>query len=346
MTEEPTGISFSRAMWWCVAVCGLLLLGLYVLMPYATGYGAERHSIAYWLWYFWRDPDWQHGALVLPILGGLLWHRRQKLFGVDAHEIRGSWWGLSVIGVALFAYFAGYRANIYYLGYFSAQLLVAGLIIWLLGWRWFSKLLFFWCLLGFLWPLYFLESRLGFPLRMLMTDLSSNVLSVFSVEHVRQGTALLSPGDAAAGLDAGEKFALEVANPCSGIRSLFSLTMIGALFGYLALGKTWQWMALMASAIPLAVIGNAVRIVLLLAASRWFGSEFAVGVDGGTSTFHLVAGIAVFLVALGGMALLVRGLRWWDAWWARRPSQEGTTSGVENAGDVDASKAQVVLEAG
>ena len=112
MTAETTGISLSRTTWWCISICGLLLLGLYVLMPYATGYGAERHSIAYWLWYFWRDPDWQHGALVLPILGVLLWRRRQKLFGgddcaegVEAREIRGSWWGLGVIGVALFAYF-------------------------------------------------------------------------------------------------------------------------------------------------------------------------------------------------------------------------------------------------
>lgn len=303
-------------MWISVGICGLLLLGLYVLMPYATGYGSERRSIAYWLWYFWRDPDWQHGALVLPIIGVLLWRKRESLFPVGKNSadfsgpaLAGSWSGLVIIGAALFAYFAGYRANIYYLGYFSAQLLVGGLIVWLCGWRWFSRLFFFWCLLGFLWPLYFLESRLGFPLRMLMTDLSSGVLNVVSVEHLRQGTALLSPADSAAGVEVGERFALEVANPCSGIRSLFSLTMIGALFGYLTLQKPWQWMLLTAAAIPLAVIGNAVRILLLLAASRWLGSEFAIGEEGGTSTFHLFAGIAVFLVALSGMVMMSKLLQ-------------------------------------
>jgi exosortase len=340
---HPGGSSMRLSL----GICGLLLLGLYVLMPYATGYGAERHSIAYWLWYFWRDPDWQHGALVPPILGVLLWKQRASLFSRGEKEmpssppsVCGSWSGLAIIAAALAVYFAGYRANIYYLGYFSAQLLAGGLIVWLAGWRWFSRLLFFWCLLGFLWPLFFLESRLGFPLRMLMTDLSSAVLNAVSVEHVRQGTALLSPGNAAAGVAVGEHFALEVANPCSGIRSLFSLTMVGALFGYLTLRKTWQWMALTASAIPLAVIGNAVRILLLLGASRWFGSEFAVGGDGSTSTFHLVAGIAVFLVALAGMALLVRGLRWMEE------RLDRSRVSVSMTREKKTSEGRVVLDAG
>jgi len=294
-----------------IGLCVALWIALYALMPYATGYGAERQSITYWLWYFWRDPDWQHGAFVLPIIAVVLWRRREMLFGTssDRPPARGSWWGLPIVALAMFAYFVGYRSNIYYFGYFSAQLLVGGLIVWLSGWRWFNRLLFFWCLLGFMWPLYFLESRIGFPLRMLMTDLSSGVLDTLSVEHLRQGTALLSPSDAAAGLAVGDRFALEVANPCSGIRSLFSLLMVGALFGYLTLRHTWQWMLLTASAIPLAVIGNAVRILLLLGASRWFGSEFAIGKNDVMSGFHFAAGIAVFLVALGGMTGLVRVLR-------------------------------------
>lgn len=297
-----------------IGLCVALAIGLYALTPYATGYGAERRSIAYWLWHFWRDPDWQHGALVVPIIGVLLWRQRATLFGANSGRppVHGSWSGLPIVVLALFAYFVGYRANIYYFGYVSAQLLAGGMVVWLLGWRWFSRLSFFWCLLVFMWPLYFLESRLGFPLRMLMTDLSSGALDALSVEHLRQGTALLSPSDAAAGLAAGDRFALEVANPCSGIRSLFALLMIGALFGYLTLRHSWQWMALTVSAIPLAVIGNAVRILLLLGASRLFGSEFAIGKNDSMSAFHFGAGIAVFLVALGGMAGLVRVFRWID----------------------------------
>lgn len=334
-----------RTIWIASGLCLALLVGLYVVMPYATGYGADRHPIAYWLWYFWRDPDWQHGVLVLPIIVGLLWRQRHDLFGgnVDRPAVAGAWWGLVIVSLALGAYFVGYRANIYYFGYFSAQLLTAGLIVWLLGWRWFSRLLFFWCFLAFLWPLYFLESRLGFPLRMLMTELSSGVLNVLSVEHLRQGTALLSPADAAAGVGAGEEFALEVANPCSGIRSLFSLTMVGALFGYLTLPRRWQWMAVCASAIPLAVAGNAVRILLLLAGSKLFGSEFAVGADGGTSVFHLFAGIAVFLVALGGMGALVRGLRWWED---RRQRRSQPQHAVSSEQDIAPSKVRAAFEAG
>lgn len=314
MSNELTSDARRRDLWLALALNVGVLVALYGALPYATGYGTERRPVGYWLWYFWRSPDWQHCALVLPMIAALLWHRRESLFGEKSipPPLRGSLAGVMIAAFASLIYLIGYRSNVYYFGYLSAQLLVAGMIVWLAGWRWFGRLFFFWCLLAFLWPLYFLGSRLGFPLRMLMTDLSSGVLHCFSVEHLRQGTALLSPADAGAGVAVGDRFALEVANPCSGLRSLFSLTMVGAVFGYLALQKPWQWILLTASALPLAVIGNAARILLLLAASRWLGSDFAVGVEGATSEFHLFAGVTVFLVALSGMAGLVRLLRWWQ----------------------------------
>ena len=294
--------------WLALGLCAVAIAALYLWLPYATGYGQHRRSIGYWLWHFWRDPDWQHGAMAIPILAVLLWRGRSKLFGESSARppVQGSWWGLLIVAVALFSFYVGYLANIYYLGFLSGQLLAAGFIVWLGGWKWFGRLLFFWCLLGFVWPLYFLESRLGFPLRMLMTDISSGVLDVLSVEHLRQGTALLSPADAASVVGVGEVFALEVDDPCSGIRSLFSLTMVGAILGFVAFPKGFRWLLIAAAAVPLAVLGNAVRILLLLAASKWFGSDFAIGKDGSPSLFHMAAGIAVFLVALSGMATLVR----------------------------------------
>lgn len=288
------------------AVIAAAFLVLFHFVPYATGYGEERKPITYWLWYFWRFPEWQHGAFVPLILIGLLWRRRAELAGTPAE---GTSWGLPLVLMGWFLFYAGHRSNVYYLGYASAQFLAAGTILWFGGWAWFRKLAFFWCFMAFMWPLYFLESRIAFPLRMLMTDISSWLLNLAGIDHIRQGSALFSPPVPGAGIARGQEFALEVADPCSGIRSMFALMMVGALYGYVTLKKSWQWLLVWAAAVPLAIAGNVVRILLLLAGSRLLGSEIAIGRDGGTSTFHFVAGVAVFVVALAGMMGLSRWIR-------------------------------------
>ncbi len=274
--------------------------GLFLLLPYATGYGTERKPIAYWLWYFWRSPEWQHGALVPVIIGVIVWKMRSA---IKSLPMRGHAGGMALIILALILFLAGHRSNLYYLGYASCHLLVIGAVWWIGGTRWLSKLAFPIGFLIFMWPLYFLESQIGFPLRMLMTNVSSFILNIFGVDHLKLGTAIVSAPDTVAGLEKGQRFALEVANPCSGIRSLFALMMIGGLYGYLALTKPWHWIVMCLSAIPFAVAGNVVRILLLTFGSMAVGSEVAVGKNGSTSTFHFVAGIAVFLVAAGGMFL-------------------------------------------
>ena len=296
--------------WWSRVILGAVVaavfLGLYHFVPYATGYGDERKPITYWLWYFWRFPEWQHGAFVPFILIGLIWWRRKELAATPA---AGTAWGLPLILLGWFLFFAGHRSNIYYLGYASAQVLVAGAILWFGGWNWFRRLAFFWSFLAFMWPLYFLESRLAFPLRMLMTDISSWLLNLAGIDHIQQGSALISPADHDAGIGRGQEFALEVADPCSGIRSMFALMMVGALYGYVTLKKWWQWTLLWAASVPLAIAGNVVRILLLLTGTRLLGSEIAIGRDGGASTFHFFAGVAVFVVAVAGMMGLSRCVR-------------------------------------
>ncbi|NNE92293.1 MAG: exosortase/archaeosortase family protein [Verrucomicrobiales bacterium] len=295
--------------WVVPMLVGIAFLALFAVCPYATGYGHERKPIAYWLWYFWRFPEWQHGALVPFILTAVIWRMRKDLSSLP---LDGNRLGLGVILFSLFLFFAGYRSNIYYLGYASCHLLAIGVVLWIGGVPWFKRLFFPIFFLAFLWPLYFLENRIGFPLRMLMTELSSGLLNGIGVEHLKQGTAIVSPDD-------GNSFALEVANPCSGIRSLFALLMIGALYGYIAMNRTWHWIVLCLSAIPFAIAGNVMRILILLGGSIWLGSDVAVGEDGGTSPFHFFAGIMVFLTASAGMFLLGKGLHIATGYFRKNP---------------------------
>jgi exosortase/archaeosortase family protein len=105
------------------------------------------------------------------------------------------------------------------------------------------------------------------------------------------------------GITAGKKFEVDVADPCSGIRSLFALMMASALYGNFTLKTWWQkWILFLCSA-PLAIAGNLARILMLTIGTIVFGSDFAIGKNPLTdpSWFHVIAGFIVFAVAIGGM---------------------------------------------
>ena len=138
-------------------------------------------------------------------------------------------------------------------------------------------------------------------------------LDAIGIDVVRNGTGILSAPDPMLGIPAGQKFAVDVADPCSGIRSLFALMMVSALYAQFTLKTWWQKWVLFAFSAPLAILGNLARILMLTIGTIVFGAEFAIGKNALTdpSWFHMLAGYLVFIVALGGMvgigALLTNG---------------------------------------
>jgi exosortase len=160
----------------------------------------------------------------------------------------------------------------------------------------------------------FLDAMIAFPLRMDMSTMAAHLLPAVGIPTLQNGTALLSPADPVHNLATGARFQIDIADPCSGIRSLFALLMFSALFGYLFLPRLWQQWVIFLSAFPLAILGNLVRVVLLVLGSICFGSAFAIGTDNQASWFHELCGFLVYAVALGcefGLASLMT--RKWES---------------------------------
>jgi exosortase len=259
-----------------LAASALLLI---VILPYAAGYGHHRRTLLQTLLKHWSDPTWQHGALALPIVGYLI--------------------------CAGFTYYAGYKAHLIYFGFGGVQMYAAGAGIWLFGWQRMKACLFPWLMITFAWPMLFLDESLAFHLRLLMVACAGGVLDFLGVDVLREGTALMSAPQPAAGIEAGALFRMNIDGPCSGMRSLFALMMVGALFAYFRQRVLWKRWVLFLCTFPLAVIANMARIFVLIAASAVFGQDFAVGdAEKEVSTFHFVSGIVVFIVALGGLELI------------------------------------------
>ncbi len=284
----------------CVVFTGAIAV-LYGLIPYTyshlpgneltTGFGA--------LWLMWnRNQDFQHGMLVPILCGIIVYLKRRELATLP---IRGSLWGIIILLFGLSTYWIGRRVDNQYLGFFSIQMVVIASVITFLGWRWVWAMAFPLIFLVFAWPMPFLDNLIAFPLRMLMANASVDALNFLGIRTIQQGTAILSAPTPGMDFSSAGQFAVDVADPCSGIRSLYALMMVSSLYGYFTQNSPWKCFAMFAISIPLAVLGNLTRILILTFGTIILGPEIAIGSLEHPTVFHMVAGFFVFIVALGGL---------------------------------------------
>jgi len=273
-------------------------------MPYAAGYGAFRRSMLQEMLMRWKDPTWQHGALLPFIVGYLIWLRKNEVAQIP---VSSNCSGFVLIVLALLFYFAGFRANNFYCGYLAVMTLMAGASLWLEGAQRGRTRLFAWLMLGFMWPMPFLEESIGYQMRLMMVKTTGFFLNAVGVESLVSGTALQSMPNVEFGRKAGDLFSVGIAAPCSGMRSLFALLVVGALFSYFRQRVMWRRLALFSTILPIAIVANMVRILVLVVAAMIFGQQWAIGdAEKEVSAFHETTGIVVFLVAL----LLLQSVSW------------------------------------
>lgn len=291
-------------------VCSAVFICLLAILSYSAGYGKEvdgvvvysRDSLIQNMFADYRrdDGEWSFGYFVPFAVGGLFWLRRKELIQTNARPAVVT--GFLILLVGFFLYWAGYRGEQKYFGYASLQILVLGMIVWFLGWKWFRQLFWLWVLLGMMWPWRFLIGRISAPLQSLMVQLTTAFLNVFGVDAVASGSSLKT-----ATLDpiSGIPISLDVDVACSGMRSLFALIMIGLVFAFLRVKEEWKRWLLMALVPVVAILGNFVRMLMLYGGSLVWGTEFAIGKNHEMSLFHLLAGLVVFVVALAVMSGVV-----------------------------------------
>jgi len=287
-----------------IYLCGAVVIALTAFLlslQYSYGVGTTTYSLARYIWINWNEnEDMGHGFLVVPAVLFLIYSDRKKLLALP---LRPGWGGLYLLVAGLFLFWAGNQADVTFIGLISIMSVLAGAIWWLLGWAFLKALSFPIGFLIFAIPFPGLDMMVALPLRFIMSRLSVVVLNMIGIPTLLSGTGILSAPDTSLGLATGQRFAIDVATPCSGIHSLFALMMVGALFAHFTLANPWKKWVLFLATIPLAVLGNFARIFMLTLGTLSFGSTFALGKDplNAPSWFHLAAGYLVFIVALLGM---------------------------------------------
>lgn len=259
---------------------GLLVASLLAL--YAPVFG---RLIVQW----WSDPNYAFGFLVPPFCAWLVFERRHRLRALVV-EPRAT--GLLMIFAALAILLVGKLGSELLLTRLSFLIMLAGLIVVLLGWRWLRALAFPLVFLGFMipWPT-LIYNLATIPLKNIATRTGVGLLAWTGLPILREGNLIILPAAM-----------LDVVAACSGIRSLLALLALATAYGYLLEPSRWRRAILIAAMLPLAVISNAVRIALTIVLTFRFGNAASQGI------WHMLTGLQVFAFALVGLVLLQRAL--------------------------------------
>lgn len=280
------GLSIARApanerrrlpLWQATLIFSLLL---WMYLPILT------RLVAQW----WRDPNFSHGFFVPLFAAFVLWQERSQLSRIYPEP---SWWGLAILAAGLGILILGQMGAEIFLSRTSLLIVLAGLIVLFLGWKAFRALLFPWAFLFLMIPIpAIVFNQITFPLQLLASKVASTTLPWMGVPVLREGNVIILPA-----------MALEVAEACSGIRSLMSLLTLAIIYGYLMERKNSLRLLLALLSIPIAVAANSFRIVGTGLLVQYWDPDKAQGF------FHEFSGWLVFVVSLLMLYLVHRVIR-------------------------------------
>jgi exosortase len=224
------------------------------------------------------DENYSHGFLIVPFALYFAWAQRARLAAVP---IRPSIAGLIVVCASLLVLIAGLFGAELFLTRISLIGVLGGSVLFLLGWQHLRLLAFPLALLVFMVPLPALVfNQIAFPLQLFASRVGEVALTTAGIPVLREGNILeLSTTR------------LEVAQACSGIRSLVSLVTLGVLLGKLNEPRRWARVVLALVAIPIAIVENAARVAGTGIAAHWVGPAAAEGF------FHTFSGWVMFVLA-------------------------------------------------
>lgn len=230
---------------------------------------------------FWAaNDDYSVGQLVPFIALFLCWRSRRNYI---ASQVRVCWWGAVVILAAQSCRFYGVYYDYGSVERYSLILSIGGLVLLVGGWATFLQLKW---ILAFLLLMVPLPQRVhefvSLPLQEASTRMAAYTLEVFGVFVARDGNVLR--------FDHG--VAVAVTEACNGLRMLTATVLVAAVLVFLLRRPAWQNTALLCSSIAVAILINAVRLVVTsVVVSEWRDPS-------AVAAFHDYAGWAMMPLAV------------------------------------------------
>ncbi|MBV9209499.1 MAG: exosortase, partial [Acidobacteria bacterium] len=254
---------------------------------------------------WWTDENYSHGLLIPFIIGYIIWIERDAL---KRAAVRPHFWaGGALILFALLALWGGTAGAELFVQRLSLVLILAGVVVYFWGYKLLRLILVPLALLLLAIPVpTIIFNQLAFPLQLFASRCAVWVMRGFGIPVLRQGNVIeLMPRGAAVSKK------MEVVEACSGIRSLMTLLTLAVVFAYFTHPSRrgddggdgnrtgffdsfksygfWRSAVLVLSAIPIAIVTNALRVSGTGVLTHYFGSKVADGF------FHYFSGWVVYL---------------------------------------------------
>jgi exosortase B len=244
----------------------------------------------------WQTDEHGHGPIILAVVVWLFWTLRQGIVEAPRAPMPALGWPLFFVGLLVYMAGRAFKISIFEFG--SQIPVVAGLLLILNGraalrLAWFPVFYFI-----FMIPLPgILVDAVTGPLKQWISDIVTNLLYSVGYPIARTGV-IISIG----------QYQLLVADACSGLHSMFSLSALGTLFMYIMGRKSWLHNAVMLACIlPIAFVANIVRVVVLVLVTYYLGDAAGQGFLHGTAGMVLmIVALLIFFLLDALLALVIR----------------------------------------
>jgi exosortase len=273
-SSQPIRLATRLSQQWPVLLLSTMLFLLY--LPVLLG------LIRQWS----ADPNYSHGFFVPILTGYLIWRKRRDLACVPIHPSAS---GTVCVLLSVGLLFLGTLGAEFFLQRFSLWLMIVGLLLYFLGWPKLRVILFPIAFLLFMIPLpAIIYNEIVFPLQLLTSRFATGCLQMARLVPVaREGNLLVLPNST-----------LEVAEACSGIRSLISLLAFSFGYAYFVEPSLIIRSLLVLATIPVAVATNAFRLIITAFSVYHFGPDAAEGVPHAMCSYVIVVTAALLLIVV------------------------------------------------
>ncbi|MDB6125907.1 MAG: Eight transrane protein EpsH [Pedosphaera sp.] len=243
------------------------LLAAWLLLFQFLGNGTfgyiDTASLMHWMVNAYTHGESEDGqGLLIPfVVLVLFWWKRKQLLSVPNR----TWMpGLLLLGAALILHLFGYlvqQPRISIVALFTGIYALIGLV-W--GPAWMRASFFPFFLFIFCMPISSIGEQLTVPMRLLVSKLVWVISHGLGIDIVQEGNQLFN---------AQRTYQYEVADPCSGLRSLMAITALTTIYGFVTFEKNWKRAVMIASAFPLALLGNLLRMMMIIIAAEFSGQK-------------------------------------------------------------------------
>ncbi len=245
-----------------------------------------RDLIADWL----RDSNYSHGFLIIPVSIFIFYRKRKEL----TFPAKSCGWGIILILAGCLGYIFGIAAGEYFTTRFSLLLIFTGISLYYLGSANFRQVWFAFFFLVFMIPIpAIIYHSATLPMQLMATRVTDDLLHILGVPSIRQGNIIFLP-----------EYTLEVAEACSGLRSLATLMALGALYAHLTMPGKVRPVILFLATIPIAIVTNIIRLLFTAIGAYAISTKLA------EDFLHELSGVIVFITALIFLFILGALLKW------------------------------------